>query len=517
MKLFELKTKKITFEDIVYFACVAIAFVLLCVNLWTCFFYSIWNDEAYSLGIMNHTYISMISNIAGDVHPPLYYLILKFVADPICAIFSFVPQIFVAKLISMIALVVLFWFAICKLTKVLPKQVVGLFLVGLFCFSSLKDLTTSVRMYSFAALFVIFQFYYFAKIIEFGGIKKDWWMFVLCFELSAYTHNFSLVASGLMFAFLVVYYFFNRRENIKQALKYLLFAALIYVPWFVVLIVQMVQIQSNYWIAEFTFKSLFEVLEYMLIPAGLGLSKVSTIIFVVLISAVYIGVYIFNMISKSIEKDTKWLLSSGYFVTFGLMLFGILFSVIINPIFISRYTNVLFYLFYIAVLLNIYYFAQTLLSKHKVNVKVILFIVCVVLMSFSSIFAIISTENNFVKEYNQNVCYYDNCELIESNDNAIIMLDDINTQTMFDALYSKYGKTYSFGYDKTWWENIQQTSHKQLELDDIKTKIDEGIVILFFAFNENNVTNIEGVGVDVEFLTKTFVGTTKVNVYKISK
>ena len=512
-----LKSKKDIFEDIVYHLCVVIAFVLLCINLWTCSFYTIWNDEAYSIGIMNHSYLSLIVNVAGDVHPPLYYLILKFLADPLCAIFPFISQILIAKFVSMIAFIALFYFAVHKLSKVLPKTVVGLFLLSIFCFASLKDLTTSIRMYSFATLFVVVQFYYFVKIIKFGETKKDWWKFILFFELSAYSHNFSLVASGLLFVFLIVFYFIKQKEKLKQSLKYLLYAALIYLPWFAVLIFQMVTIQNNYWIDELTLKSVMHILEYFLVPAGLNLSKTATIVWVFASIFVYLVMFIFNILNKKLSIETKWIISAGYFVALIWFLFGIIFSVLINPILVERYTDVLIYIFYLSVCLNFYYFFDLVTGYFK-SVKIQIIVPCVmaILSCVTMVFAFCSTIFNFKDEQIKNEYYYENCKLIESTDNAIIMLDDINTQTMFDGLYQKYGMTYSFGYQSTWWENIQQVQHKELTSETIKDKLGSGEVVLYFTFNENNISKLENEGVLFEFVGKTIIGTSNVKIYKLS-
>ena len=38
---------------------------------------SIWYDEVYSLNLVKGNFAQIVSGTAQDVHPPLYYLILK--------------------------------------------------------------------------------------------------------------------------------------------------------------------------------------------------------------------------------------------------------------------------------------------------------------------------------------------------------------------------------------------------------------------------------------------------------
>ena len=50
---------------------------LLCGNL------SLWRDEAFSLNLIRMSFSDLITATAQDVHPPLYYLMLKVFVDGI--------------------------------------------------------------------------------------------------------------------------------------------------------------------------------------------------------------------------------------------------------------------------------------------------------------------------------------------------------------------------------------------------------------------------------------------------
>ena len=51
--------------------------LLLIVSFATVFSQTIWVDEAYSLELAKHSYMNLIKIDALDVHPPLYYIILR--------------------------------------------------------------------------------------------------------------------------------------------------------------------------------------------------------------------------------------------------------------------------------------------------------------------------------------------------------------------------------------------------------------------------------------------------------
>ena len=51
--------------------------VIFLVNLSLCFNRSLWADEAWTALLMQNDFKDMMGIIANDVHPPLYFIILK--------------------------------------------------------------------------------------------------------------------------------------------------------------------------------------------------------------------------------------------------------------------------------------------------------------------------------------------------------------------------------------------------------------------------------------------------------
>ena len=61
---------------------------LLCGNL------SLWRDEAFSLNLIRMSFSDLITATAQDVHPPLYYLMLKVFVDGVHWVFPNAPSFF---------------------------------------------------------------------------------------------------------------------------------------------------------------------------------------------------------------------------------------------------------------------------------------------------------------------------------------------------------------------------------------------------------------------------------------
>ena len=55
--------------------------MMLLKSLTLCFSSDIWYDELFTVGMIEHSYGDLIGFTARDVHPPLYYCIVKLFVD----------------------------------------------------------------------------------------------------------------------------------------------------------------------------------------------------------------------------------------------------------------------------------------------------------------------------------------------------------------------------------------------------------------------------------------------------
>lgn len=68
----------------------------------------IWADEACTIQTVRQSYLSITQLTAIDVHPPLYYYIVKF----FCDLLPFVNEIVVGRMVSLLPYVILWIVAI---------------------------------------------------------------------------------------------------------------------------------------------------------------------------------------------------------------------------------------------------------------------------------------------------------------------------------------------------------------------------------------------------------------------
>ena len=64
-------------DEILGIALLLLSAGLLAVSVFLCFSDDIWYDELFTMGLASQPFGELISITARDVHPPLYYVIVK--------------------------------------------------------------------------------------------------------------------------------------------------------------------------------------------------------------------------------------------------------------------------------------------------------------------------------------------------------------------------------------------------------------------------------------------------------
>lgn len=373
----------------------------------------------------------MIVNTSHDVHPPVFYLIFKFFNDTFTTILPNISSIIVGKFVAVFAFIAIYYFAIYKLSKYYSKFAVGAFLLILFSFPCLNDISLLARMYGIGVLFVLCTLYFAIKIMKFGR-KQDYALFVLFFELAAYTHNFALVAVSGLYLYLFIYFLATNRKQIKKLLLCGVACFVLYLPWLVVLLHQFASIHDNYWITGVTIEVFNHVFCYDIFPVNnkiLGL-VLRTIICVVCMFIEFI-VCLKVLLCKEIDKEAKWQAFAGIFATAFLYLFGIVVSMIVDPIFEKRYSSVIFGIYHISFLqvLVLYYRGyvkdslETFVErrKHKSSLVMAGMLTIVVAISYVATF---NVANLFINESHLKTSQAQTCEFIKTCNADKIIFDD---------------------------------------------------------------------------------------------
>lgn len=195
---------------------------------------NLWFDEIYSWNISQGSEVQIISETSGDIHPPLFYIILKYWN------YLFTDSIISMRLLSVIFSLASFFFLLRLLKLFKVSDLSTLIILLLFAVSPLNIYySQEVRMLSMNSFLCLGSVYYFFELLIRG--KKTSGIMYFLFTFSAfYTHYFSLLIFFTQFVVAILYF---KTKNVQKSelKKYFLYAAcsfILFIPWFPVFIKQ---------------------------------------------------------------------------------------------------------------------------------------------------------------------------------------------------------------------------------------------------------------------------------------
>lgn len=345
---------------------------------------NIWFDEAYSVGLANHNIVDLCKIAAHDVHPVLYYIILRIFV----VIFS--KSMIVYRIVSLIPMYILLIFGYTHISKEFGKKV-GIYFSFLMSFTPiLVHYSTQIRMYSWAMLFVTLTAFYAYKVIKYKD-TKSWVVFSIFGVLSAYTHYYALFTIAIINVEMLVYILKKDKNSIKNWRKYAIIQIVAYLPGIITVIMQYIQVVKGFWISISYPSILAQIIESYfkdLIPNKIPL------IFSILL-CVYIIYKIIKIYKK--EKSKAMLAIMPLMTCIFVVLFALIVS-IIRPVFITRYMLPMIGLF-------IFLFAYIISNEDKKILKTVIILGITSLSIYNSyifLHTVYSNDNNAVKEEMKN-------------------------------------------------------------------------------------------------------------------
>ena len=172
-------------------------------------------DEYFTLTIVNFNVGDLINTTAADVHPPLYYLILKF-AMYLSGLFGISSHnLYVVRLVSIIPYPIIMAISYLKIRKDYGWLTAGLFTFSLGIMSEFFLYFLIARMYSWAILFILIAFIYTKEIFTTGKIKY-WAIVTVASVLCAYTHYFAAISAVCLYLIIIYYVIAKNRSQIKH-------------------------------------------------------------------------------------------------------------------------------------------------------------------------------------------------------------------------------------------------------------------------------------------------------------
>lgn len=367
-----IRERKISGREIIGWLLICLSTGMLGRSILLCFSEDIWYDELFTVSMAEHSYGELVRFTAADVHPPLYYIIVKFFAELCKLLILGAGTVIPAKLVSTLPYLLLLLYSVTWIRKRWGIFTGGLFLFCVTAMPQLPAYTVEVRMYGWALLFVTAAFWHAQGClttetvtaetdptvgVESGtAIRRRQYFhgaaFVLYSLAAAYTQYFAAVAAGMVYLYLLVMFLCRDRSRLREWFCYAGVSAVGYVPWLFALARQISAVRENYWILPLSWRSLGGCVKFLMKPAFAN-DVLNTVLAVVLFAA-YAAVVgypvISEFVSKNREKEKKLYYNgremqesrtacmlAGVGVLAGLVAFGFAASILIRPIFVYRY------------------------------------------------------------------------------------------------------------------------------------------------------------------------------------
>ena len=285
-----MKSKKINYK-ILYISIILLGTLFILIS---CFHSNMWFDESYSIAIAKHSFKEIWQIGSHDVHPVLYYIMIRIV------MLITNNSIVCVRLFSCIPLILMSILGYSFIRKEFGNKAGLIFTFFSLFFPTLLTYAGEIRMYTWAMLFVTMMFVYAYKIMNNYNVREvlsddnnimyenkiknkntllKYWIIFSIFSLaSAYTHYYALAVVAIinvgMFLYFIVSYIKTskndssnyddikndnkksekinseniRKVNLISSIVSAVVQIILYLPWLFVFISQTKVVSKGFWI-----------------------------------------------------------------------------------------------------------------------------------------------------------------------------------------------------------------------------------------------------------------------------
>lgn len=282
---------------------------------------SLWFDEAFSWRLVSFPVTEMIARAIQDVHPPLYYFLLKGYAtvfgNSLLSLRSF------SVVFAGITIAAGYLFA----AYAFRSRFAGLLAAAFVAVSGWQiAFAWEARMYTLGTALAFLSSWALLK-----GVRRPAWgiwiIYAVLATAFAYTHYFAFFTLAAHAVFVAGYILVKTRARVGEILGWrltwqalaaaLLFIAL-YAPWIPVFLRQNMQVQSSYWVPEVTAWSIPETVYRFYIPTTKPISREGASVIPALLPLVATGLALLWFAFSRQHKDANWLVTLAVFIPFAI-------------------------------------------------------------------------------------------------------------------------------------------------------------------------------------------------------
>jgi len=291
---------------------------------------SLWFDEAFSWRLVQFSYSEMIARDATDVHPPLYYILLKAWST-----------IFATSLLSLRSFSIFFAALTLLATYLFTSQSfrsppAGLLATALLALAGWQiQFAWEARMYTLGTALLLLSSWQLILAIRTRKLT-NWILYALLTSALSYVHYYAFFSIAAQFIFIAGYILVVTKGRIGEILQSrlawqsigaLVLLILLFIPWLPTFLAQNSQVQQSYWIPGIGGWSIPDTFYRMFaptpgIPSHTGLGWITLAILP--IASTFIGLILLvstnnqGKISSPHSSDASWLVFCSATVPFAL-------------------------------------------------------------------------------------------------------------------------------------------------------------------------------------------------------
>lgn len=304
---------------------------------------SLWHDEAFSALMIRYPWGEMFYRLGLDVHPPMYYIFLRFwhdvFGDSLFSLRSFSVTFGVASIVAAYALV----------KEAFKSEHAALWAASLVAINPFQlQYVTEARMYTMGAFFALLGAYFLVKALNqqkqlhadsalhMPNLPVDLrlkrclaWNYVgftVSMIIMIYTHYYLFFTAAALGLYGLLFLYFHHKWDWKkyQALVLCFLAvAISFLPWLKTFLYQLKQVGASYWIPPMDIWSIPSTFWDMLLGLGRDTAKTSTEFWLVVV--LLFCLYLLYRFIRKTESFHKYLIVLAVLAPFaGAMLFAIL-------------------------------------------------------------------------------------------------------------------------------------------------------------------------------------------------
>ncbi len=450
--------KKIITKNIFGIGLIALALYFLVRAFFLSLSTDIWYDELFSMEFAGRCFNELIGLTARDVHPPLYYMIVRVFLLLLGG--TGLESEEIAKMVSILPFLLLIIYAVTIIRKNFGLLTSGLFSLAIVSMPGLPEYTTEIRMYSFAMFFVTAALIHsFNLMSSYMDSDRKWDVLNGCAlfiygTAAAYTHYYAALSVGIIYGFTLIWMIKRYIDGIKKSVKTKVrlnfkslalmiicmnFTAIAYIPWLSALFGQVSTVSGSYWIQPVGLRTFGSCIKYLF--SGYFSNGTVTIIVAVILFALaaFLAIHnIYRLVANKYEEDNAGIKDVKQMIAFWILpavsVVGIVASILIRPVFVNRYLIPSIGTFYLAISIGIGQMLSDANTKKIIKAVYCTLMVLIVIVGCVDFKGFIGNE-----EYRQ-VNMEKTLELFSQIDDDTIIISNFDQVQALLAYYLNSGK-----------------------------------------------------------------------------